>query len=115
MNVKSLWKPFSLYAGLLGLLTVGTIYLVTHSGLFILVLAGMGLLLVVLGGGTASPMSPSGAEHAEQIGGGLMIEDTGLWPHSYVTTSLRGILLFYGVGLFLWSLIVLATLGTTLR
>lgn len=59
MNLKALWKPILVYTGLLGFLTVGTVYLTTHSGLFMLVIAGGGLLLVVIGGGTAGLMSPS--------------------------------------------------------
>lgn len=114
MNLNTLWKPFLLYTGLLGLLTVGTIYLTTHSGFFMLILAGGGLLLVVLGGGTTGPMSASGAEQAEEVDAGMMIEDTGLWPHTYTDTSLRLTLLLYGFGLFLWSLIVLFTLRDTL-
>lgn len=105
MNIKPLWKPFTLYAGLLGLLTVGTVYLVTHSGL---------LLLVVLGGGTAGPTSASGAEHADDAVAGMMVEDMGLWPNSYAGSSLRVVLLLYGLGVFLWSLIVLVTLSETL-
>ncbi|WP_458189037.1 hypothetical protein [Haladaptatus sp. NG-WS-4] len=112
MNFKALWKPFLLYTCLLGLLTVGATYLATHAGVFMLVLAGGGLLLVVLGGGTTGPLSASGAEHADEAMMG--VEDTGLWPHTYTDTSLRLILLFYGFGVFLWSLIVLVTLRDTL-
>ena len=59
-------------------------------------------------------MSASGVEHAEEAGLGMMVEDTGLWPHTYTDTSLRLVLLFYGFGVFLWSLIVLGTLRDTL-
>lgn len=112
MNLKTLWKPFLLYTCLLGLLTVGAIYLATHSGFLMLIVAGGGLLLVVLGGGTVGEMNASGAERGD--GAGMMVEHTGLWPHAHTDTSLRLVLLFYGVGVFLWSLIVLFTLRDTL-
>ncbi len=112
MNLENLWRPILLYACLAGLLTVGAVYLATHSGLSMLVLAGAGLLLVVLGGGTAGPTSASGAERGD--GAGMFVEDTGLWPHTDTDTSLSFILLFYGFGVFLWSLTVLGTLRDTL-
>lgn len=112
MDLKALWKPLLFYTCLLGLLTVGAIYLATHSGFFMLVVAGGGLLLVVLGGGTVGKMSGSGAERGD--GAGMMVDHTDPWPHTHTDTSIRLILLFYGVGVFLWSLVVLVTLRDTL-
>ena len=114
MRIQTLSKPFLLYTGLLGLLTVSLVYLITHSGFLMLGLAGLGLFLFVLGGATVGPMSASGVEHAEDAGAGLMVEDTGMWPHTYTQSSLRLILLFYGLGVFLWSLLVLLVLNETL-
>jgi hypothetical protein len=115
VSLESLWKPLVLYTGLLGLLTVGATYLATHSGLYMLVLAGGGLLLAVLGGGHAGRMSAGGAEHAGEKGGAHMtVENAGLWSPTNTDTSLRLTLLFYGSGVFLWSLVVLFTLRDTL-
>lgn len=113
MDLKPLLRPVVLYTCLLGLLTVGTVYLVTHSGLVILVVAGAGLLLAVLGGGTASSVvNSSGTEPAD--GDGLGMEATGLSSDTSTERSLRLVLLFYGVGVLLWSLVVLLTLRETL-
>jgi hypothetical protein len=101
-----------LYTVLFGLLTVGAVYLTTQSGLFLLLLAAAGLLLVVLGGGTAARVSGSGTEpvEAEGLGG----EATRLLSNSEGNASLRLVMLFYGTGVFLWSLVVLLTLRDTL-
>lgn len=103
-----------LYTGLLALLTVGAVYFATHSGMYMLVLAGMGVLLVVLGGGTAGPTSAAGADHAEDVGAGLTVDGSDLWPHSYANGSVRVLLVLYGFGVFVWSLVVLLALRDTL-
>lgn len=113
MDLQRLLRPILLYTGLLGLLTVGAAYLATHSGLVILLVAGVGLLLAVLGGGTASNVVDSSGTDAAD-GGGLEMEATGLSPGTDTATSLRLVLLFYGGGVFLWSLVVLLTLRETL-
>jgi hypothetical protein len=112
MKLTSLLRPVLVYTGLFGLLTVGAVYLTTHSGLFVLLLAAAGLLLVVLGGGTAARVSGSGTEPVEADGVGM--EATRLLPNSDGDSSLRLVLLFYGTGVFLWSLVVLLTLRDTL-
>lgn len=112
MALTVLWKPVLLYTGLLGLLTVGTIYLTTHSGLFVLVLAAGGLLLVVLNGGTTGRTSLGGVEHSDE--GGAEFEGAGLIPQTSTDVPLRLTLLFYGLGVFLWSVVVLFTLTGTL-
>ncbi|NHX36695.1 MULTISPECIES: hypothetical protein [Halolamina] len=112
MTLKPLLEPVLLYTGLLGLLTVGTVYLATHSLLYILVLTAGGLLVVVLNGGTAGRTSLAGPENSDE--GESEFETTGLVPQTNPDTPLRLVLLLYGLGVFLWCLVVLATLRNTL-
>ncbi|WP_053948879.1 hypothetical protein [Halolamina sediminis] len=112
MALRSLWKPVLLYTGLLGLLTVGTVYFATHSLAFILVLAAVGLLVAVLNGGTAGTTSLGGAENSDD--GEAEFDEAGLLPHPSTAVPLRLTLLLYGLGVFLWSLAVLIVLGDTL-
>ena len=113
MTLTLLWRPVLFYSGLVGLLTVGAVYLTTHSGLFMLLTAAAGLLLAVLGGGTASSVvDSSGTEAAD--GDGLMLEATGLSSTTDAVSSFHLVLLCYGTGVFLWSLVVLITLRDTL-
>ena len=115
MELKPLWMPLVLYTGLFGILTVGGVYLATHSGLHILVVAGVGLLFVALGGGAAGRAGTT--SHVEDAS--LEWEETdasspALWSPLQAGPSPRVILLFYGFGLFLWSLVVLGTFRETL-
>lgn len=112
MRLRALWKPVVLYTGLFALLTVGTIYVATHSGLFVLALAAGGLLLVVLNGGTAGRTSLGGAENSGE--GGTEFDAAGLLPQTGAGAPTRLILLCYGLGVFLWSALVLGTLTETL-
>ncbi|CQR49929.1 MULTISPECIES: hypothetical protein [Haloferax] len=115
MNLDALWRPTLLYTGLLGLLTVGAVYLATHSGMYMLALLGAGVLLVVLGGGAVGQMGPSNVEHAGEKGGtNRVVSNAGLWSPVETDTSLRLALLFYGAGVFLWSLVVFGVLRDTL-
>ncbi|MFD1514652.1 hypothetical protein [Halomarina rubra] len=110
MNLKPLLKPFLLFTCLLALLTVGAVYVATHSGLYMLVLVGCGVTLVALGSGAAGQTN-SGirAEETE-----MMADGGGFWPDAITAGSLRLSLLFYGLGVVLWSVVVLAALGDTL-
>jgi len=112
MALTALWRPVLLYSGLLGLLTVGTVYLATHSLLFVLLLAAGGLLIAVLNGGTAGRTSLGGTETSDE--GESELETSGLVPHPNTETPLGLSLLLYGLGVFLWSLVVLVTLRDTL-
>jgi hypothetical protein len=112
MSLRALWKPVLLYTGLLGLLTVGTVYLATHSLLYMLVLTAGGLLIVVLNGGTAGRTSLGGAENADR--GEEEFEAAGLVPQLHTDVPTRLVLLLYGLGVFLWSIVVLGTLRDTL-
>lgn len=97
-----------------GVLTVGLAYVLTHSGVLMLGLAGVGLLLVALGGGTAGRVPASGAASAETRGLSSMVEDMGIWSASS-DVPVRTQLVFYGAGLVLWSLIVLGTFRSSLH
>jgi hypothetical protein len=115
MDLKPLWMPVLLYTGLFSILTVGAVYLATHSGVYILVLAGAGVLFVALGGGAAGRVGTT--DHVEDAG--MEWEDTDASSPSPMSplqaeTSPRVVLLFYGLGLCLWSLVVLGTLRETL-
>ena len=112
MALRALRKPVLLYTGLLGLLTVGTVYLATHSLAFVLVLTAVGLLLAVLNGGAAGKTSLGGSETTDD--GGAEFDAAGLLPQTSTGVSLRLTLLLYGLGVFLWSLAVLVVLGDTL-
>ncbi|POG54977.1 hypothetical protein [Haloferax marisrubri] len=115
MNLDALLKPLFLYTGLLGLLTVGSVYFATHSGLYMLGLTGVGVLLVVLGGGAVGQMGPSNVEHAGEKGGtNRVVSNAGLWSTVETDTSLRLTHLFYGAGVSLWSLVVFGVLRDTL-
>ena len=110
MNLKPLLKPVLLYTGLLALPTVGAVYLATHSGLYMLVLAGSGAVLASLGGGAAGSMTA----HPDAETSDLISDDGGFSPGAVTNTPPRIALVFYGVGVLLWSLVVLSTLGDTL-
>ena len=108
MSDKALWKPFLLYTGLLGPLTIAAIYLATNSLLSLLVATAVGLLIAVLNGGAAGGSSLGGAERSDE--GGMEVEATGMLPHTNGGVPFRLTLLFYGLGLFLWGALVLFTL-----
>jgi hypothetical protein len=89
--------------GLLGLLTVGAIHFATRSGLVILFVAGGGLTLVVLSVGNTGPTDGGAFENAEGL------DAQGGWLHTDTDTPDSLPLLFYGFGVFLWSVVVLIT------
>lgn len=113
-KLRLLLKPLLLYTGLFSLLTVGGVYFTTHSGVYMLVLAGGGILLAALGGGAVGQTSVSHAERGSENWGEVADSNSGLWSPMKTDTSLRLTLLFYGFGVFLWSLVVLGTLRDTL-
>ncbi|UPV76508.1 hypothetical protein M0R89_18410 (plasmid) [Halorussus limi] len=115
MSYRRLLRPLALDAGLLGLLTVGGASALTRSGALVLALAGAGVLCIALGGGTAGQVSASGSAFAENAGLGAMVDDMGIWPGSGSGVSGRVRLLFYGVGLVTWSVVVLVAFSSHLR
>lgn len=115
MNLTRLLKPLATDTGVFGAVTVGLVYGLTHSGALILGLAGLGVLCIALGGGTAGQVPSGGAGYAEDSGLGMMVEDMGIWPGSSSDIPVRVRLLFYGLGLLLWSLTVLGLFSSRLH
>jgi hypothetical protein len=112
MDVRKLWKPVVLYTCIFGLLTVGAVYLGTRSGVAMIALVGFGVLLVAAAGGAASMTSTGALDHADDSQ--LPLSETGVSSHISTDTSLRVDVLCYGVGVLLWSVVVLTTLRDTL-
>ncbi|QCQ75520.1 hypothetical protein E6P09_09695 [Haloferax mediterranei ATCC 33500] len=96
-----------IYTILAGIITVGAIYLTTHSGLYLVLTAIIGVVLVALGGGQAgrTNVTSEGVQEKEAIGRGV-VGNIHL-PSTSGTDSTRIILICYGLGLFLWSVIIL--------
>ncbi|ELY88302.1 hypothetical protein [Natrialba taiwanensis] len=115
MDLTRLLKPLVMDTGVLGLLTVGLVYALTYSGPFILGLAALGVLLVALGGGAAAQAPAGGSGYNDDSGLHLMGDDMDIWPGSSPNLSVRVRLLFYGIGLVGWSLIVLGLFSSSLH
>lgn len=109
MNLTAVVGPLVRYSILGALVTITAAYLVVGTGLPLLVLAGTGVLLVALGAGEAGGTPASGFAGAESRGEEGLSEGMELMPGS-ADHSLRGKLLFYGVGLVVWDLVGLAVL-----
>ena len=115
MDVRPIARGLAYYTVIAGALTVGCVYLLTHSGLYTVVTTGVGLLLVVLGGAAGGTVSGSLVEGADEAAiSGTMAEDMQLRP-SPGDFGTRVVLIFYGVGLVLWSVIVLTVFRSGLR
>ena len=96
------------YTLLGAVLTVGVAYFAFSSGPTLLLLAGAGVLLVVLGAGEAGATPAAGVEAAEDAE--MSTEGMQLVPGSGANYSLRVKLLFYGIGLVIWPLVGLTVL-----
>ncbi|WP_435358862.1 hypothetical protein [Haloarchaeobius sp. DFWS5] len=104
------------YTVVAGAITVGLVYFLTNSGLYIVALAALGVVVAVLGGasgGTTVGGSDIGGGADISFGRGeeggmseMMVKDMKLAPNS---GKFGGglILIFYGLGLTLWSVVVL--------
>lgn len=110
MGWNALVGPLVRYTLLAALATVGAAYLAFSSGLTLLLLAGAGVLLVVLGAGEAGAAPASGFGQAEDSHQGGLTEGMEMLPGSGSDHSLRAKLLFYGVGLVVWNVAGLAVL-----
>lgn len=120
MDWNALLAPVARYTVLTALVTVGTAYFVFSSGLTFLLLAGTGVIFVVLGAAEAGAAPASGVGAAESGGVGTFDADMGaieegmqLVPgiaDSGAHYSLRAKLLFYGLGLLVWAISGLAIL-----
>ena len=110
MNWKALLAPVVRYTFLSALVTVGVAYLVFSSGLTLLLLAGAGVMLVVLGAGEAGAAPASGFGQAEDMDMGGLTEGMEMLPGSSSDYSLRAKFLFCGLGLLVWTFVGLAVL-----
>ncbi|WP_128478127.1 hypothetical protein [Halorussus pelagicus] len=113
MDWNALLAPVVRYTGLAAAATVGVAYLVFSTGLTLLLLAGTGVLLVVLGAGEAGAAPASGVGMAEDSGMEAVTEGmngTEMLSGSSAHLSLRAKMLFYGLGLVLWNIAGLAVL-----
>ncbi|MFC7080589.1 hypothetical protein [Halorussus caseinilyticus] len=110
MDWNALIAPLARYTLLAAVVTVGTAYLVFRSGLPLLVLAGTGVILVVLGAGEAGAAPASGFGQAEEMDMAGLTEGMEMLPGSSSDYSLRAKLLFYGLGLVVWNVVGLAVL-----
>jgi hypothetical protein len=110
VNWKALLPPTLRYSIVAALVTTGGAYLLFRSGLTLLLLAGAGILLVVLGAGEAGATPASGFGQAEESDMGGLTEGMEMLPGSSSDYSLRAKLLFYGLGLSTWGVLGLAIL-----
>ncbi len=110
MDWNALLAPVVRYTLVAAAATVGVAYVAFSSGLTLLLLAGAGVLLVVLGAGEAGAAPASGVGAAEEADVGGVTEGMELLPGSSSDVALRGKLLFYGLGLVGWTLAGLAVL-----
>ncbi|UPV99686.1 hypothetical protein M0R88_14340 [Halorussus gelatinilyticus] len=110
MDWNALVAPVVSYTLVAAAATVGVAYLVFSSGLTLLLLAGAGVLLVVLGAGEAGAAPASGFGMAEDSGMGGLTEGMEMLPGSSSDLSVRAKMLFYGLGLVAWTLAGLAVL-----
>ena len=120
MNLNLLFKELVMDSGVLGLLTVGLVYALTHSGPFIIGLAILGVVLVALGGGAAGQAPAGGMEDANGSGLDMMDGNMDVWPGpSWPGTSpdipVRVRILFYGIGLVGWSVAALGLFTSSLH
>lgn len=110
MKLRSILPAVGVYTGLAGAITVAAVYFGSHSGPYILATGGIGLLFVVLGGAdssglptTTGPTMGTGKVSSEEMG----LQDLPVRP-TPGNHSTHLILILYGLGLFLWSGVVVA-------
>lgn len=99
----------------LGVVTVAFVYGLTHSGVLILGLAGLGVICIAVGGGTAGQVTSGESGYGEYGELGTTVDDTGIWPGVSSDTPFQVRLFFYGIGLVLWSLVVLRLFSSNLQ
>lgn len=113
MSSTSLVRAIGLYTVVLALGTVAVAVFLLGSGLVVLGLAALGLLLAVLGGASGGSVD-SGIPNAQSTslgeGESLSIASDGGGPTTWQLPG-RERLLLYGLGLAIWSMLALATLG----
>ncbi len=115
MDIRPIARGLAFYTVIAGALTVGCVYFLTHSGLFTVVTTVVGLLLAILGGAAGGTVSGSIVEGADEAAmSGAMAENMQLRP-SPGDFGTRVVLIFYGLGLSLWSVVVLTFFRSGLR
>ncbi|ADD07009.1 uncharacterized protein Nmag_3459 [Natrialba magadii ATCC 43099] len=115
MNLRRLVKPLVMDTCVLGVLTVALVYGLTRSGLLIVGLAGLGIICIAVGGGTAGQVTSGQSGYGEYGEVGTPVDDTGIWSGVSPDAPFQVRLFFYGVGLVLWSLIVLRLFSSNLQ
>ncbi|OVE84556.1 hypothetical protein B2G88_09135 [Natronolimnobius baerhuensis] len=121
MDLTQLLKPLARDTGVIGGGTVGLAYGLTHSGVVILGLAGLGIFCMALGGGTTGHGGTSGVAPMGRIGHDegsevrKMTEHMEFWPGVSSDIPVRARLLFYGFGLLFWSITVLGLFSSRLH
>lgn len=85
------------YSVVLAAASAGGVYLLARSGAALLLAAGLGLLLAVLGAGTAGPTVDAGVESGTGEGGGPV--DAAGVGQTATRAPVQVVLLLYGTGL----------------
>jgi hypothetical protein len=113
----------ALYTVVVGVVTVGGVYLLFHSGLYILVVVAAGMVSIAVGsvlvGGTgATTLGGVGASFDEAIETSVfdqMVGGNTSGGPSAVAVRVPLVLILYGVGLVFWSIVALAFFGSGLQ
>lgn len=114
METARILRSLVFQTGVLAGVTVGTVYRITHSGLLIVILTGLGVLVAGLSVGVAGPAGAGTVEasYGVELGetmAGLTTDRAESGP------PLRLRLAFYGFGLTAWGLVILLTLRHALH
>lgn len=117
MNLKRVSKPLALYTGLLSGVTVGLAYVLTRSGPVLLGLVGLGMILLWASGSIAL-QAPSGkagiipgtSDQIERTSGHMENR-----RGRFADMPVLGRVILYGLGLVLWSSIVLGLFTSGLQ
>jgi hypothetical protein len=97
----------AIYTVLAGGVTVGGVYVLSHSGLYILGTAAVGMAFLGLGGGSVGAVSARATEGTEEAEISQMTSGSVGAGTATKVGAARLVLVLYGVGLLLWSIIVL--------
>ncbi|WP_435333621.1 hypothetical protein [Haloarchaeobius sp. TZWWS8] len=115
MDTRALAQGVAIYTVVAGAITVGAVYFLTHSGLYTVALTGIGVVLAVFGGASGGTVVAGGLGGTEEAGSSeMMSKDMKVGP----TTGKfdNGVLMIlYGFGLILWSVVVLTFFSSGLQ
>lgn len=125
MNVKRFVIALAVYTILPGVVVVSGVYFLTHSGLYMLIVAGVGLVSIVLGIAGRGEMGAGGPGHVAGNAGvsDMMAEGMSLRPSSDGPAllgtlgdyTMREILILAGFGLMGGAFIALAFFRASLQ